>query len=555
MIDDRAPVNEIVRSWAESEPERLSLAVHGADGEVEQLTCRELAARAASMAHRFEALGLRPGDPIVLLAHSSSAFIASFLGAQEAGLLPVPCPPPDPLEGGRRVRERIREIIARTGARAIVLADTPLDAEATAALVVAGVSLVGETPRPLPDAAMRSRTMRRHPDGLAYCQFTSGSGGRAKGVLLDHANLAANIRSMAAGLSLTRQDVFVTWLPLFHDMGLVAYVLMPLALGCPAHILPTAVFIKRPASWLQLMSRAGGTLCAAPNFAYALCARRVSDDECVGLDLSRWRIASNGSEPVTSSAVTAFVDRFAACGFRAGAMLPCYGLAEATLCVTTRRPGEGAWFETLSQEQLVRDLAKPESSGSTVASAGRPLPDVEIAVRDSGGRPLPDRHVGEIVVRSPSVMRGYLASAESEGLSIADGWLATGDLGYTVEDELFVVGRKKDLIIRMGRNYYPAELEDAATTVPGVRAGRAVAFSVSAADSERVIIAVERASEDRAADEAVRTAVRSAVFSKVRFPPDEVVLLPRGALPLTTSGKVMRPEARRLYETGAWAEP
>jgi acyl-CoA synthetase (AMP-forming)/AMP-acid ligase II len=294
-------------------------------------------------------------------------------------------------------------------------------------------------------------------------------------------------------------------------------------------------------------------MACAPNFAYALCARKVSDAELAALDLSSWRLACNGSEPVTKAAVEAFIRRFAPCGFRPGALLPCYGLAEDTLCATSRRPGEGARFEELSRAGLEREgVARLERGGVTVASVGRPLPGHEIAVVDAEGRVVADRRIGEVVIRGESLMHGYLPDTQGDLALSPDGALRTGDIGYIAGGELFLVGRKKDLIIRAGRNHYPQDIEEALVAVPGIRPGRAVAFSVPGEELERVVVAVELAPERDEDIGALSKAIREAVLAATGLVPDEVLLLPRNALPLTSSGKVMRPEARRLYLERQW---
>jgi acyl-CoA synthetase (AMP-forming)/AMP-acid ligase II len=447
----------------------------------------------------------------------------------------------------------MREIFARCAARALFdPAPAPLEAELRAALGEAGLALLAAADVPAFSSGGVPAGAERF--SLSYCQFTSGSGGRAKGVLLTHDSVAANIRAMATLFEQSADEVAVTWLPLFHDMGLVSYILMPLVLGHRAHVMSTLAFIARPVSWLSLMTRVRGTMSTAPNFAYALCARKASDEDVAALDLSAWRVACNGSEPVTRAAVEAFCRRFEPCGFRPTALLPCYGLAEDTLCATSRRPGEGARFEEISRAALEQeDVARPEPGGVTVASVGWTLPGHQITVVDRRGQPLGDRRIGEVVIRGESVMHGYLAGTEGEVALSPDRALATGDLGYHAAGELYLVGRKKDLIIRAGRNHYPQDIEEALTGLAGLRPGRAVAFSAPGGDAERVIVAAERA-DDRDGDvRALRAAMRDAVLAATRVVPDEIVLLPRNTLPLTSSGKVMRPEARRLYLEGAWS--
>ena len=554
MAGQAQSVSEIVQRWAERAPERTCLSFYERGEVTDRLTYGDLARRASAHARLVRRRGLHQGDAVVLLAHSAPGFVAAFLGAQEAGLLAVPCPPPEPLESARRVAQRVTEILSQCRARALLNpAPASVDAELGPALAQAGIEvLASPEPGAIDPAEAGAESADRFP--LAYCQFTSGSGGRAKGVLLTDESVAANIRAMVEAYRISSDDVLVTWLPLFHDMGLVGYILMPLVLGCAGHVMSPLAFIARPASWLSLISRVRGTMGGAPNFAYALCARKVSDEERAGLDLSSWRVACNGSEPVTRSAVDAFVRRFTPCGFRPQAMLPCYGLAEDTLCATSRRPGEGARFEEVMREGLEREgVAWPEAPGSIVTSLGRPLPGHQIVVLDGDGRPLADRQVGEIAIRGESVMHGYLPGTEGDVALTPDGRLLTGDLGYVADGEIFVVGRKKDLIICAGRNYPPGDLEEAAASIPGVRPGRAVAFSVPGEESERVVLAVERREEWAGDSGALKAAIRNAVFTAMRLTPDEILLLPRNTLPLTSSGKVMRPEARRLYLLGQWA--
>jgi acyl-CoA synthetase (AMP-forming)/AMP-acid ligase II len=541
-------VSAAVRRWADRDPDRPSVAFHRGDTVPHRLSYAELAGRSSAWARRFQDHGLRSGDTVVILAPSDPEFVAAFLGAQEAGLLPVPCPPPEPLEGGRRVGQRFSEILGRCRARGLA---SPVSGVLPSTLVSDLASdrvVVMEGP-----AGSASDPLETTPQPFAYCQFTSGSGGVVKGVLLTHDNVRANVEAMADAYGLTPDDVFVTWLPLFHDMGLVAYVLMPLLLGLPTHFMTPLEFLSRPIAWPRLMSRVGASMASAPNLAYGLCARRATEEDLVGLDLSRWRIACNGSEPVTHAAVEAFCRRFAACGFRASAMLPAYGLAEDTLCATARRPGEGVRFDEVSREALeVEGFARPAPMGPLVASVGRPLAGHEIAVVDGDGLPRPPRHVGEVAIRGASVMAGYLEDTSGEVALQPDGWLLTGDLGYLAEGELYLVGRKKDLIIRAGRNYYPQDLEDAAMRVEGVR--RVAAFAVPTPQLEQVVLAIEPRSDVETDPAALTAALRQTVFAATRLVPDEILLLPRNALPLTSSGKVMRPEARRLYLEGRWTK-
>ena len=560
-MDEPRRIVDFVGRWAERQPERVCLTFHASAthtglGPPIPVTYGALWEETLAYSRSLARLRLGLGAPVVVLSRSVRQFVPVFLAVQHAGLLAVPCPPPEPMETGRRARERVGDILERC--RATVLLDPAPGAEAgdfVADLALRGVSVFD--PARLREAGDGAAPAAGPGCPFAYCQFTSGSGGRAKGVRLTHENLLAFIRARTAAYGLGEGDIGVSWLPLFHDMGLVGYVLHPLVTGLPVHLMSTAAFLARPASWLTLIARVRGTLSVAPNSAYGLCARRVPDTELAGLDLSSWRMAFNGSEPVTRGVVEAFIGRFAPAGFRASAMLPAYGLAENTLTACSRRPGEGALFEDVARDALERDgVARSVEGGAevrTMVSVGRPLPEQEIAILGDDGAPLAARHVGEVVLRGPSVMHSYLPGTGGETSLRPDGWLATGDLGYLADGELFLVARKKDLIIRGGRNYYPEDLETAGGRVPGVRPGRLAAFSVPGPEQERVVLAVEVRPDWEGDPATMRAALEQAVFAAVRFRPDDILLLPPHALPLTSSGKVMRPEARRLYETAGWA--
>ena len=549
---------DIVRERAEREPERVCLTFYGPRDEPDQVTYGSLHREAAAFSTVFRNHGLAPGSPVVLFAYSTRRFVSAFLGMQRAGLLAIPVPRPDPLEPGRRSQERVAEIVQRCQARALFSpTPEPPAEELTSLLRAHHVAVLG--PGELDHVDGREDPVRDEPYPFAYCQFTSGTGGRAKGVLLTHENIIAGLGARSAGYGLGEGDVAVSWLPLYHDMGLVGYLLQPLVTGFPCHVMSPLRFLRDPASWLALIARVGGTISTAPNFAYALCTRKIPDQELADLDLSSWRCAFNGSEPVTREVVEGFIRRFAPCGFRPDSMLPGYGLAENTLTATSRRPGHGARFDEVSLEGLAEGgRARPArggESGRSVASVGQALPGQEVAIVDPQGIPLGEREIGEIALRGDTVMHGYLPDAEGEVVRRPDGWLLTGDLGYLAGGELFIVGRKKDLIIRAGHNYYPEDLEEAASQVPGVRAGRVIAFSVPGPERELVVLAAERRDEGDEEAATLGAAIRQAVFARIRFLPDDVVLLPPRSLPLTSSGKVMRPAAKQRYLEGRWKNP
>jgi acyl-CoA synthetase (AMP-forming)/AMP-acid ligase II len=542
---------DLVRRWEEQTPDRVCLTVWQDDHAPDRVTYRALWQEVLALAALFSAEDLRPGAPIVIFAPSVSTFASAFLAAQKAGLVPIPIPPPDHLGGTERALKRITQILDRSQARTVFAPSGGTRAgDIVAPDVWTGIRWL--TPNSVGSVSRTTETDAWTSVGC--CQFTSGSGGRPNGVLLTHENMLANIRGVQAVWNLGEQDVAVYWLPLFHDMGLFA-LLRSLVIGFPLHLIPPMAFLLKPVTWLSLISELRGTCSGAPNFGFALCVQRITEAELARLDLSSWRVTSNGAEPVSRAVVEAFTTRFARCGFRPEAMVPSYGLAENTLIATTSAAGSGIRFDEVSREGLEREGIARRAGGPGdrrwVASVGRPLPGQDVAIFDPAGSLLEERRVGEVGVRGDSVMHGYLRGSDADAGSTvrSDGWLLTGDLGYLAGGELFITGRKKDLIIRLGRNYDPQELEVAAWQVPGVRTGRAAAFTVPGAAQERVVLMVECRHERDVDANDIRAAIRQAVFAAVGFVPDDIVLLPPRALPLTTSGKLMRPEARRLYVT------
>jgi fatty-acyl-CoA synthase len=372
-------------------------------------------------------------------------------------------------------------------------------------------------------------------DDLAFVQFTSGSTSSPKGVALSHRNLAANIDAIngPAGLATTSEDSAVSWLPLYHDMGLVGMALGPLYSTRPAVLLTPQAFIKRPVEWLKTISRHRATVSFAPNFAYDLAVRRVRDSDLDGLDLSCWRVAGCGAEPVHAPTLAAFADRFAGVGFRATSFFPCYGLAEHVLAATL--PPRN------------RALRVEHTSALSPVSCGRALPGHEVRVVGADGREAAEREVGEIALAGPSVMLGYYRDEESTAATIRNGWLHTGDLGFLSGGELFVCGRAKEIIIANGRKYHPQDLEWAVDDVDGLRRGRVVAFGdAQPGKGDRVVLVVETsgtATADMLAD-----TIRRRISDAFGLFVDEIVTVPSGSIGRTTSGKVQRAATKALYE-------
>jgi fatty-acyl-CoA synthase len=513
----------------------------------------------------LQALGLRKGDRVALILPTNDDFVLCFLGAIRAGVIPVPIYPPMALGQLQAYLDNTRHIVAKSGSRVLVTTAKikrllgTVQAACPALEQVVAIEGIRESTEPL-------KREKIGLDDVALLQFTSGSTSRPKGVTLTHANLAANVRCiMVDGLHITPDDVGVSWLPLYHDMGLIGFVLAPIFHRVPVVHLPAMLFLKRPVSWFQAVARHGGTAAFAPNFAYALCVKRIKASELAGLDLSRWRIAGCGAEPIRPETLEAFARAFAPIGFKREALLPSYGMAESTLAVAFSELASG--IRTIGVDgpllwQTGEATLVPEDDVRAVrlVSCGREFPEHQIRAFDpddaSSERPLPERSVGELRIAGPSVMRGYWEDAERTREAFAGPFLRTGDLGFLHEGHVFICGRSKEVVIVNGRNYYPQDMEWEAGKVAGVRKGNVVAFASRdprglEADRERVVLAFEVQEHERLAQAASLVgAVRKAVQEGMGLTLDDVLALPPGALPKTSSGKLQRARTRELYETG-----
>jgi acyl-CoA synthetase (AMP-forming)/AMP-acid ligase II len=390
---------------------------------------------------------------------------------------------------------------------------------------------------------------------LALVQFSSGSTVDPKPVALSHAGLAAQVDSLVVLVGPTEMDVLVSWLPLYHDMGLIGCLLGAVSYPGPLVLIPPEHFLARPALWLRAMARHRGTISAAPHFAYAFAADRVRDADLAGLSLASWRIALDGAEPVTTGALRRFADRFAPFGLDPGALMPVYGLSEASLAVTFSPPGRPPLAERVDPASLRSGRVTPGER--EVVSVGLPIPGVEVEVRGEDGDALPERRLGHIHVRGPSLMQGYLGDPAATSRAIRDGWLDTGDLGFHAGGELFVHGRAKDVVIVRGANHAPEEFEACLAAVEGLRPGCAVAvgFLPEGGDGEELLLLAERTRAWRGDPDALAEVVREAVSSRTGVRPHTVRILEPGSLPRTSSGKMRRSEALRRFQAGKLLPP
>jgi acyl carrier protein len=552
-----ATLLDVLEWHVDTHPDRPHLRLLGTAGEVEELTYGELLREAGQIAAGLRGRRVPAGSAVAMMLPTSRAYFTTFFGILLAGGIPTPIYPPgrpSGLEDHLRRNTRVLD-----NARAAVLVTVP-EVRPLARLVTPKVTSLRHvvTPEDLVDGDVRPPRATLDPSATALLQYTSGSTGDPKGVVLSHANLLANMRAMRQAGELTASDVFVSWLPLYHDMGLIGSWLLSLAAGLPFVVLSPLAFVARPSRWLWAIHDHGGTVSGGPNFGYELCLRRVADRELEGLDLSSWRLAFNGAEPVGPDTVARFTERFGAVGFPAGAMTPVYGLAESSVALTVPPVGRGPLIDRIARAPLQRDgRAVPahadDAGAARFVACGLPLRGHELRIVDRGGIPLGERQEGTLQFRGPSATAGYHRNdLATRRLVAGDGWLDTGDLGYLADGELYLTGRRKDLIIRAGRNLHPSELETAVGELEGVRRGCVAAFAVAdpASGTERLVVLAETRETDEARRGTIRRAVAGAVLDVAGTPPDEVVLAGPGAVPKTSSGKVRRTEARDRYEAG-----
>jgi fatty-acyl-CoA synthase len=516
------------------------------------LPYRELREQALQTARGLLAAGLTPGDRVGLIADTTPDFVRAFFACQYAGLAPAPMPLPTPLGGREAYVAQIGRMLGAAAAAAVI-APVEFEAWAADAAEVSGsarvlrlADLPADADQPLPQIT---------PEQTSYLQFSSGSTRTPAGVVVTHRALMANALAITRdGLQIAAEDRAVSWLPLYHDMGLIGFLLSPLASQMTVDLLPTAAFVRRPLLWLDLISRHGGTVSYSPTFGYDLCARR--GDAAGELDLSRWRIAGVGGDMVRAGPLEAFAERFAAAGFRRTAFVASYGMAEATLALTMAPLDQGLQADLVDVDRMERDGEVVSGEGAerrrSFVRCGPILPGHELEVRDEAGAVLPEGRVGRIYVRGPSLMQAYFRQPEATAAVLsADGWLNTGDLGYLSGGQITPTGRSKDLILLNGRNIWPQDLEwTAESGVEGLRSGDVAAISLGETE-ETVMLLVQCRSSD--AEVRQRISDEVAALMRARHGVDAKIRLvgPR-ALPQTSSGKLSRSKARALFESGAF---
>ncbi len=520
-------------------------------------TYQQIADRAAAIAGGLRAAGVEAGDSVALVLPTSVDFLGAFFAASWLGAVPVPLYPPVRLGRLEEYHARTAAMLRASRAR-LVLTDGRirrlLGEAAWRARVPLGCHAVTEL-----DARLPAERVEPQADAPAFIQFSSGTTSAPKPVVLTHRQVLANVRAILGAIMAAHPEgpelthAGVSWLPLYHDMGLVGCVLTAVDHPGDLTLIPPELFLARPALWLRTIARYRGTISPAPNFAYALCADRIAEQELAGLDLSCWRVALNGAEPVTPAVLRRFVDRFAPFGLRRETLTPVYGLAEAALAVTfspVDQPFATARFARQALSEA--GVARPAADGVELVNLGRPLAGFALRVVDEQDEPLPAGRLGRVLIRGPSLMDGYLDQPAATAATLRDGWLDSGDLGFVHQGDLFLYGRAKDVIVIRGRNWAPQEIEQVVDEVNGVRRGCSAALGVVERDGEQLVVLVERGRGPAETDLALQ--VRRRIVARLGLTARVEVLAP-GTLPRTSSGKIRRADAGAQLAAGTLSAP
>jgi fatty-acyl-CoA synthase len=572
-------LTEVLVRHAERDPDRPHVHLQVEGGKELTVTYRNLLDGAFKTAGGLAAKGLKPEEAVGIMLPTGVEFFEAFFGVLLAGGIPVPLYPPYRADQIEEFSRRQAAILKRAEARLLIVAKEiaglarllkPFSPSLRGAFTVDDLKTSFEG---RPNPMLRG-------DDTALVQFTSGSTAEPKGVELTHRNLLANIRAIGEAIEIRPTDAGVSWLPLYHDMGLIGSWLFSLYYGIPIAILSPLAFLSRPERWLWTIHYHRATLSAAPNFAYEFCVHKIDDRAIEGLDLSSWRIAFNGSEPVSPDTLTRFIRRFAPFGFRPEAHFPVYGLAESSVALAFPPLGRPPRIDRVARSPFVQrrkaEAASPsESSFLRFVSCGAPLPGHEIRIVDDAGKEVEERIEGSLYFRGPSAMKGYYHDASATRSILHDGWWDSEDLAYRAEGEFFITGRRKDVIIKAGRNLYPQEVEEIAGDIDGIRKGCVAAFGVfdPSAGTEKLIVVAETREEREETRSGLASEVMERVAVATGVRPDEVLIVPARTVPKTSSGKLRRSACRdaylgdkiirkkrapwlqiaRLYGTGFWA--
>lgn len=546
-----------VLNWhIENHPDRPHIRLYSDEGDGEIITYRQLAEGARAVAAGLQEKRLLPGDAVSIMLPTSREYFFTFMGILLAGGIPVPIYPPFRMNQLEDHMRRHSAILQNCEAKIMVIIP---EAKRFAQVLRAQVESM-HTLTTVEELTSGTATYNKYTpvaNDIAFLQYTSGSTGNPKGVMLTHANLLANVRVLGETVNIKSTDVIVSWLPLYHDMGLIGTWLSSLYFATMLIVMSPLNFISRPQRWLHAIHRYQGTISAAPNFAYELCLKRLTDNDLQGIDLSSWRVACNGAEPVSPETVENFCRRFGPYGFRRETMMPVYGLAECSVGLAFPPLDRGPFIDIIDREVFVNTGHAVPSSGTgeqvlRFVACGRPLSGHEIRIIDNAGRELPERYEGKLQFRGPSATAGYYHNEEDTEKLFDGDWLDSGDMAYIAGGDIFITGRRKDIIIRAGRNIYPQELEEAVGKLAGIRKGNVVVFAAkdTANQTENLVVMAETREDNPEKLNALREEINTLAMDLVGTPADEVVLAPPGTVLKTSSGKIRRAANRTLFESG-----
>lgn len=554
---DRAETLMEVLEWhVAHHPDRPHINFHDEEGETHVLTYQGLLEGSRKLAAGLQQRDLRPGQPVAIMLPTGLEYFFSFMGTLMAGGIPVPIyPPARPSQIEDHLR-RHANILDNAGTPVLI---TIPEAKIAARLLKMQVEALREiaTPQELAATTESPYPIERTGQDIAHLQYTSGSTGHPKGVVLTHDNLLSNVRAMAQVVEADSTDVFVSWLPLYHDMGLIGAWMGSMTYAMPLNLLSPLTFLARPETWLWNIHRHGGTISGAPNFAFELCLNRIPDERIEGLDLSSWRFALNGAEPVIPSTLRRFAERFEPYGFRYESLKPVYGLAEVSVGLAFPPPHRAPIIDRVQRDPIQNDgQAVPAEADDPTAlefvACGQPLPGHEVRIVNEAGQELGEREEGRLEFKGVSATSGYYRNPEETKALFHDGWVDSGDMAYISGGDIHLTGRRKDIIIRAGRNFHPYELETAIGAMEGIRKGCVAVFGSTdpATGTERIVALAETREKDPERLAELRRSIDDLAMDMLDTALDDVLLAPPHTVPKTSSGKIRRASSREVYEHG-----
>ncbi len=545
---------DVLLLYATGDPDRPHIYLQDDQGREEIITYGQLFENSLRVAFQMIKRGLQPGETVAIMQPTNPGFFYTFFGTLLANCIPVPIYPPFRPHQIESYAKLEAKILQNAEVRMLV---TFHEAEHLSKMLRAFIPSLKQvvTVNTLLNGTEKAPYIGAKSDDFAMIQYTSGSTSAPKGVLLTHGNLLANIRAYGEAIQITHHDVAVSWAPLYHDLGLIGMWLGSLYHGIPLTLMSPLSFLSRPERWLWAIHYHRGTITGGPNFAYELCIRKIEPSMIEGLDLSSWRIAFNGAEAIQAKTLDRFTEKFAPYGFRGESHLPVYGLAESSVCVAisplNRKPRIDR-VERKAFEEENRAVPTTAENALEFVASGKAIPGHAVRVVDEHNQPLPERHVGQLQFKGPSSMQGYYGNPEATMAIYHDGWWDTGDLAYLADDEIFIAGRKKDLIIKAGRNLYPAEVEEITAQTPDIRKGCVIAFGTvdPIRGTEKLVIVAETHTKKPPHPEKIIEQITENISNALGVPPDHVVLVPPQTIPKTSSGKLQRAACKTMYLTG-----